>query len=199
MPSLSRQDERSSSASTLFSSTMAFLNLEYGCHRTNDSENFKQSRVHLSGHQLFHKMGGSHFVQKHHSSSGSLVSKTQHYLLLQHARRAYYINNGANLNGKMIQQLYKKFKIEHRNLVPYCPQMNGAVEAANKNIKKILVNITDTYKDWQEYLPFALFAYCTSVRTSTSATSYSLVYGTEAVLPVEVEILSLKILSQTDL
>ena len=77
--------------------------------------------------------------------------------------------------------------------------MNGAVEAANKNIKKILVNIIDTYKDWQEYLPFALFAYCTSVRTSTSATSYSLVYGTEAVLPVEVKILSLKILSQTDL
>ena len=77
--------------------------------------------------------------------------------------------------------------------------MNGAVQAANKNITKILVNITDTYKDWQKYLPFALSAYCTSVRTSTSATSYSLVYGTEAVLPIEVEILSLRILSQIDL
>ena len=30
-------------------------------------------------------------------------------------------DNGANLNGKMIQQLYKQFKIEHKNSVPYRP------------------------------------------------------------------------------
>ena len=108
-------------------------------------------------------------------------------------------DNGVNLNGKMIQQLYQQFKIEHRNSVPYRPQMNGAVEAANKNIKKILVKMTNTYKDWLEYLPFALCAYHVSVRTSMGVTSYSLVYGTEAVLPVEVEIPSLRILSQTEL
>ena len=77
--------------------------------------------------------------------------------------------------------------------------MNGAVEAANKNIKKILVKMIDIYKDWHEYLPFALCAYRTSVRTSMGATPYSLVYGIEAVLPVEVEIPSLRILSQTEL
>ena len=64
-------------------------------------------------------------------------------------------DNGMNLNGKMIQQLYQQFKIEHINLVPYRPQMNGAVEAANKDKKKILVKMIDTYKDWHEYLPFA--------------------------------------------
>ena len=57
----------------------------------------------------------------------------------------------------------------------------------------------DTYKDWHEHLPFALCAYRTSVRTSTGATSYSLVYGMEAVFLVEVEISSLRILSQTEL
>ena len=77
--------------------------------------------------------------------------------------------------------------------------MNGAVEAANKNIKKILVKMIDTYKDWHEYLPFALCAYLTYVRTSTGATLYSLVYGMEAILLAEVEILSLRILSQTKL
>ena len=30
-------------------------------------------------------------------------------------------NDGMNLNGKMIQQLYQQFKIEHRNSVPYRP------------------------------------------------------------------------------
>ena len=77
--------------------------------------------------------------------------------------------------------------------------MNGAVEAANKNIKKILVKMIDTYKDWHEYLPFALCAYRTSVRTSTGANLYSLVYGMEAILLAKVEISSLRILSQTKL
>ena len=77
--------------------------------------------------------------------------------------------------------------------------MNGAVEAANKNIKKILVKTTDTYKDWYKYLPFALCAYRTFVHTSMSTTSYSLVYGMEAVLPAEVEIPSLRILSHKKL
>ena len=77
--------------------------------------------------------------------------------------------------------------------------MNGAVEATNKNIKKILVKMIDTYKDLHEFLPFALCAYCTSVRTSTGATLYSLVYDMEAVLLIEVKIPSLRILSQIKL
>ena len=77
----------------------------------------------------------------------------------------------------MIEQLCQQFKIKHWNYVPYYPQLNGAVEAANKNIKKILVKRIDTYKDWHEFLPFSLCAYHTSVCTSTGATLYSLVYG----------------------
>ena len=99
----------------------------------------------------------------------------------------------------MIEQLCQQFKIEHWNLVPYRPQMNGVVDVANKNIKKILVKMTTNYKDWHKFLPFALCAYHTSVRTSTGATPYSLVYGMEAILPVEVEIPSLIIFSQTEL
>jgi len=45
-------------------------------------------------------------------------------------------------------------------------------------------------------LPFALHAYLTTVRTSTGAIPYSLVYGMEAVLPIEVEIPSLRILKE---
>jgi len=104
-------------------------------------------------------------------------------------------NNGKNLNGKMIEKLCQQFKIEHQNSVPYHPQMNGAVKAANKNINKILVKMTDKYKDWHDFLPFDLCAYRTSVHTSTGATPYSLVYGMEVVLPTKVEIPSLRILS----
>ncbi|XP_050916132.1 uncharacterized protein LOC127131245, partial [Lathyrus oleraceus] len=72
-------------------------------------------------------------------------------------------DNGTNLNNKTMKELCESFKIEHHNSSPYRPKMNGAVEAANKNIKKILV------------------------------------YGMEAVLPIEVEIPSMRILMETKL
>lgn len=56
-----------------------------------------------------------------------------------------------------------------------------------------------TYKDWHEMLSFALHGYKTSVCILTRATLLSLVYGTEAELPVEVEIPSLKIQMETKL
>ncbi|KAG8474852.1 hypothetical protein CXB51_031494 [Gossypium anomalum] len=108
-------------------------------------------------------------------------------------------DNALNLNNSMITEGCSQFKIKHHNSSPYCPKMNGAVEAANKNIKKIVGKMTETYRDWHEKLPFALLAYRTSVRTSTRATPFSLVYGMEAVLPIEVEILSLQILSEIKL
>ncbi|RDY09165.1 hypothetical protein CR513_06508, partial [Mucuna pruriens] len=74
--------------------------------------------------------------------------------------------------------------------------MNGAVEAPNKNIKKIIQKMVITYKDWHEMLPYALHGYRTSVQTSTRATPYSLVYDIEAVLPIEVEIPFLRVLAK---
>uniref|UniRef100_A0A2N9HUB0 Uncharacterized protein n=1 Tax=Fagus sylvatica TaxID=28930 RepID=A0A2N9HUB0_FAGSY len=104
-----------------------------------------------------------------------------------------------NVTQVAVTRYASSSRFQHHNSAPYRPKMNGAVEAANKNVKKILSKMTETYKDWHEHLPYALCAYRTSVRTSVGATPYSLVYGMEAVLPVEVEIPSLRILSQTQL
>ncbi|GKV11354.1 hypothetical protein SLEP1_g22618 [Rubroshorea leprosula] len=108
--------------------------------------------------------------------------------------KAIIMNNASNLNNDMMIALFKQFKIKHLNSSPYRPKMNGAVEATNKNIKKILAKMVVTYKDWHEMLPYALHAYRTSIRTSTGATPYSLVYGMEAVLPIKLEIPSMRIL-----
>ena len=51
----------------------------------------------------------------------------------------------------------------------------------------------ETSRDWSEKLPFALWAYRTSFRTSTGARPYSPVYGMEAVLPVKIEMGSLRV------
>ncbi|WKA04769.1 hypothetical protein VitviT2T_022776 [Vitis vinifera] len=92
-----------------------------------------------------------------------------------------------------VDTLVQRYGIRHHRSSAYRPQTNGAVEAANKNIKRILRKMVETSRDWSEKLPFALWAYRTSFRTSTGATPYSLVYGMEAVLPVEIEMGSLRV------
>ena len=60
-----------------------------------------------------------------------------------------------------------------------------------------MAKMTDTYKDWHEKLPFGLHAYRTAVRTSIGATSFH--WYTEAILPIEVEISSLRVLIEAKL
>ena len=77
--------------------------------------------------------------------------------------------------------------------------MNDNVEAANKNIMKIVKKMAVTYKHWHGMLPFALHGYRTIIHTSTGETPFSLVYGMEVVLPIEVQIPSLRIMKDAGL
>ena len=74
-------------------------------------------------------------------------------------------DNAQNFNGKLIVKLCTKWKIKHLNSSPNRPKMNEAVEATNKNLKKIIQKMVVTYIYWHEMLPCALYAYRTTVRT----------------------------------
>ncbi|RDY01727.1 Pol polyprotein, partial [Mucuna pruriens] len=94
-------------------------------------------------------------------------------------------DNGTNLNNKMITNLCEQLKICHHNYTPYRLKMNGAVKAANKNIKKIVQKMVVTYKYWHDIIH--------------RGNPYSLVNGTKVVLLIEVEIPSLKVLVEVKL
>uniref|UniRef100_A0A2N9HKR9 Uncharacterized protein n=1 Tax=Fagus sylvatica TaxID=28930 RepID=A0A2N9HKR9_FAGSY len=101
------------------------------------------------------------------------------------------------LNSK--KKLLHEYKIKHHKSSPYRPQTNGAVEAANKNVEMILRKNAEKHRNWHERLPYALWGYRTSIRTATGATPYSLVYGMEAVLPIELEIQSLRVVMEEEI
>ena len=101
-------------------------------------------------------------------------------------------NRGEHFRGE-VDTLLQRYGIQHHRSSAYRQQTNWAVEAANKNIKRILRKMIETSRDWSKKLPFALWAYRTSFRTSTGATPYSLVYGMGAVLPVEIKMGSLRV------
>ncbi|XP_016559372.2 uncharacterized protein K02A2.6-like [Capsicum annuum] len=59
-------------------------------------------------------------------------------------------DNGANLNGHLMKEICEQFKITHRNSTAYHPQMNGVVEAYNKNINKIIRKMVDSHRSWHD-------------------------------------------------
>ncbi|XP_074341966.1 uncharacterized protein LOC141679365 [Apium graveolens] len=74
--------------------------------------------------------------------------------------------------------------------MPRYPQANGQAKSSNKIIINNLKRRLTTCKGkWAEELPWVLWSDRTTLKTSTGQTPYSLVYGTEAVLPTEVMIL----------
>ena len=68
-------------------------------------------------------------------------------------------------------------------------QSNGQVEAANKVIKTLLKRKLQAKKGaWVEMLPEVLWAIRMTPQSSTGETPYSLSFGSEAVIPTELEI-----------
>jgi len=71
---------------------------------------------------------------------------------------------------------------------------NDLVEAFNKTLGKLFKKfISKSQHNWDEKLGECLWVYHTMVRTPTKATPFSLVYECEAVLPLEIQISSLRI------
>ncbi|KAL0294123.1 UNVERIFIED_CONTAM: hypothetical protein Sangu_3224400 [Sesamum angustifolium] len=82
----------------------------------------------------------------------------------------------------------------------YYAVANGLAEAFNKTLCNLLKKVVAKSKrDWHERIGEALRAYRTTFIIPAQATPYALVYGVEAVLPLEQQIPLLRIAIQEGL
>ncbi|GMP78570.1 hypothetical protein CsSME_00034472 [Camellia sinensis var. sinensis] len=103
--------------------------------------------------------------------------------------RVILSDNGTPFVNCQVGKLLVSYDITHHKSTPYYPQGNGQAEATNKTLLRILSRtLKDYQRDWAHMLPMALWAYRTSKRRPTQMTPFSLVYGTEAILPVKITI-----------
>ena len=73
-------------------------------------------------------------------------------------------------------------------------QANGQVEVTNQSLLKIIMTRLKGVKGvWPEKLPSVLWAYRTTAKTPTGETSFRLTYGSEAVIPAEVKLMSYRV------
>ena len=101
-------------------------------------------------------------------------------------------DRGTHFLNKTIEELTNRFLIKHRMTSPYHPRANGQTKQTNGILCGILTKtITRSLIDWDDKLWAALWAYRTPYKVTTQFTPFQLVYGQEAILPIEFEIPSL--------
>ena len=97
-------------------------------------------------------------------------------------------DNRKQFDGREIIDFCEEYKIKHNFSTPNYPQANGQVEQTNRTLLEALKERLNRSKGlWVEELPGEVWAYRTTTKRATRETPYSLVYGVEAVLPVEVK------------
>ncbi|XP_017224963.1 uncharacterized protein LOC108201178 [Daucus carota subsp. sativus] len=96
-------------------------------------------------------------------------------------------DNGSQFISDKTEAFCKRYNITLVKSTPRYPQANGQAESSNKILMNNLKRRLSGYKGrWAEELPWVLWSDRTTPKTSTGQTPFSLVYGTEAVLPTEV-------------
>eukprot|EP00253_Pinus_taeda_P027379 PITA_27379 len=107
---------------------------------------------------------------------------------------------GNQFTSSMIEELLSHHKIKHRTSTPYHPQANGQAEVTNRALENILTKLVSrSRKDWAERLVEATWAYNTTWKTTIGFTLYELVYGKKALLSIEFEYNTLRMVAQLDL
>jgi hypothetical protein len=95
------------------------------------------------------------------------------------------------------REFTESMKIKLLNSSPYYAQANCQAEASNKVLIKIIKKrIKDNPRRWHEKLSKALWAHRTSRHEAMKVTPFELVYGQEAVLPMEIGLHSLRVIDR---
>lgn len=102
--------------------------------------------------------------------------------------------------AESVQTFLSGYGIKLLHSTPYYAQANGQAEASNKVILGIIRKMLGLNpRLWHEELYHTLWAYRTSKRAPTDTTPYALMYGHDAVLPLEINVASLRVMEQHQL
>ncbi len=95
-------------------------------------------------------------------------------------------DQGAQLTSEMMKYVCAKLGTLKIQTSAYHPASDGLVERFMSTLVKMLAQyMSTTQKDWSDILDYVLFAYRTSVQSSLKESSHFLVFGCDALIPID--------------
>ena len=96
-------------------------------------------------------------------------------------------DQGTNFMSSLLEEIYQLLHIKRIRTTPYHPQTDGLVERFNGTLKGMLRKfVSRNQKDWDEYLPYLLFAYREVPQETTGFSPFELLYGHHVRGPLDV-------------
>ncbi len=95
-------------------------------------------------------------------------------------------DRGAQFLSILMKEVYQLCGIKKINTTPYHPQTDGMTERNNKKLcDSLACYVAEKQKNWDVLLPFVTFALNTSVNRMTGEVPFFLIYGRDALLPIQ--------------
>eukprot|EP00731_Ephydatia_muelleri_P031113 Em0022g627a len=103
--------------------------------------------------------------------------------------RVMLSDNGSEFCNKLNDKLAEILGVKRRLTTPYHPQANGLDERYNQTLQNMLAKFVSTKQTvWSSYLDTCTFAYNTSRHESSTYTPFQLMFGRQAILPVDIDL-----------
>ncbi len=95
-------------------------------------------------------------------------------------------DRGANFLSSLMQEICRLLGVKKINTSGYHPQTDGLVEKFNSTLINMMAKSCEVKdRDWDERLPYLLFAYRVSAQESTKESPFCLLYGRDPRIPTE--------------
>ena len=102
------------------------------------------------------------------------------------APRVLLTDQGSNFTSKLLKSVNEYWGVKQSFTTPYHPQCDGMVERFNRTLATMISTIIEqSRRNWDDLLPYVLFAYRTAAHSSTNETPFYLMFGRDALSPTD--------------
>uniref|UniRef100_A0A914H3J3 RNA-directed DNA polymerase n=1 Tax=Globodera rostochiensis TaxID=31243 RepID=A0A914H3J3_GLORO len=114
------------------------------------------------------------------------------FILVLGTPKRLHSDKGKEFVNETLTEIASTLKIERSTTAGYDPQANGVTERVNQTIIGMLRRSTTSAWEWDDRLPYIVFAYNTTPSETTGFSPHYLMFGKPANFPLEKEISLLK-------
>ncbi|KAF8371150.1 hypothetical protein PRIPAC_77579 [Pristionchus pacificus] len=134
---------------------------------------------------LFTKYVGAYVIKDKKADSVARIFVNRWVLEGGRVPESLLSDNGTEFVNQIMEEIEKIWRVERKKTLPYHSRGNGVTERVNRSILEGLRKVMSDVNDWEDALPFVVYAYNCSPHTATGETPHFLLYGRDEKLPMD--------------